>query len=182
MGKLISRIQNTLTLETIHQLPRVEAARNFYKKIGKDPSRYRISSEALLRRIYSNKGMYYINNVVDINNLISIDSHFSVGSYDVSRLKAPLQFSIGDPHEQFTSFGGKIVNLENLPLFDDSIGPYGSPTCDSDRAIITNTTNHLLMVVISFSGIEGIEIFTREAITYLKEYASATHIESRMIT
>ena len=54
--------------------------------MGKEPSRYRVSSEALIRRILQGKGLYRINNVVDTNNLISIETGYSVGSYDLENL------------------------------------------------------------------------------------------------
>jgi len=55
--------------------------------IGKDPSPYRPSQEALLRGVLQGKGLFKINTVVDANNLISFRSQHSVGSYDLDQVK-----------------------------------------------------------------------------------------------
>ncbi|MBV9075451.1 MAG: hypothetical protein JOZ10_17635 [Acidobacteria bacterium] len=38
-----------------------------------------------MRRIVSGKGMYTINNVVDINNLVSLNTFHAVGTYDLKQ-------------------------------------------------------------------------------------------------
>ena len=76
----VKNIEKNMTLDDIAREKNISDSRELYKKIGKDPHRYRISSEALIRRILQGKGLYKINNVVDANNLISINSKLSVGS------------------------------------------------------------------------------------------------------
>ncbi|MHC1746749.1 MAG: hypothetical protein AB9895_06515 [Negativicutes bacterium] len=41
------------------------------------------------------KGVYKVNNVVDINNFISLQSKFSVGSYNVKNLQWPVSLMVG---------------------------------------------------------------------------------------
>ena len=86
----IRQLSFTMTLESLVNSPQISVMREAYKNLGKDPSRYRGSAEALLRRILSGKGMYKINTVVDINNLVSLKTFHSVGSYDLERLTEPL--------------------------------------------------------------------------------------------
>ena len=81
----------------VNEIPNIKESRAAYKAFGKDPSRYRVSSEALIRRIGQGKGLYEVNTVVDANNLISIRSGFSVGSYDVSRLGEQLHLAASSP-------------------------------------------------------------------------------------
>ena len=50
----------------------IQSTRKAYKALGKEPNRYRNSCEAMCRRIAKERGLYYINNVVDINNYLSI--------------------------------------------------------------------------------------------------------------
>ncbi len=57
----------------------IEASRKAYRACGKDPTRYRLSSESLLRRVLKGKGLYKVNNIVDINNLLSLKYHYSIG-------------------------------------------------------------------------------------------------------
>jgi len=68
----LAHLAATIKPEQPNTLPQIAAMRGAYKALGKDPSRYRGSAEALLRRVLSGKGLYQINSVVDINNLVSL--------------------------------------------------------------------------------------------------------------
>ena len=68
------------------EVPEVAATRRAYKALGKDPSRYRPSSEALLRRVAQGKGLFNVNNLVDTNNIVSLTSHLPAGAYDLARI------------------------------------------------------------------------------------------------
>ena len=54
------------TPETLKQRPGIAATRAAYKALGKDPSRYRPSNEALVRRTLQGKSLYRINTLVDL--------------------------------------------------------------------------------------------------------------------
>ena len=84
---VIENIKKEYTLDNLTEQINIKASRQAYKQLGKEPSRYRVSSEALIRRILQNKGLYKINNVVDTNNLISIETGYSVGSYDLEKIQ-----------------------------------------------------------------------------------------------
>ena len=77
-NEVINNIKKIFTLENLTEQINIKTSREAYKKLGKEPSRYRVSSEALIRRILQGKGLYRINNVVDTNNLISIETGYSV--------------------------------------------------------------------------------------------------------
>lgn len=168
-------------VHAIAEFPRIKDARDFYRRAGKEPGRYRSSSEQLLRRIAGGKGLYFINNVVDINNLISIRSHFSVGSYDLGRLTPPLSFTIGAAGAAYQGIGKGLINLESLPIFEDAGGPFGSPTSDSERALITTETKELLMIVISFSGVHGLNNILDDSVGYLERFARACNVARSII-
>ena len=70
------------TLDSIKEMPAIQATRQAYKKCGKDPSRYRPSSEALCRRILRGIPLYQIDTLVDLINLASIYSGNSIGGFD----------------------------------------------------------------------------------------------------
>jgi DNA/RNA-binding domain of Phe-tRNA-synthetase-like protein len=179
--KVSRSLSKEIILEQIYKLPKIKEAREAYKKMGKDPTRYRVSSEALIRRILQGKRLYQINNVVDINNLVSLKSFYSVGSYDFKKLSSPVEFEIGEDGKTFKGIGKELVNIENLPVFVDSIGPFGSPTSDSERAMITTETIDLLMMVISFSGEGDIAKTLEYAGNLLEKYAEATHVEIKIV-
>ena len=178
INKEISKITNNMTMEDVYKQKNIESSRNLYKLIGKDPHRYRVSSEALIRRIVQGKGLYKINNVVDANNLISIISKLSVGSYDTDKLGENLIFRIGKKGESYKGIGKDIVNTENLPVFSDEYGAYGSPTSDSEKAMITNDTKNVLTVLIAFSDDAGLEQYMSEATKILEKYVGAKNIST----
>ena len=52
-------------VEDINKIKTINATRNVYKSLGKEPNRYRPSAEALCRRIIKEKSLYKINTLVD---------------------------------------------------------------------------------------------------------------------
>lgn len=180
-NEVIDKIQKNLTLENLTEQVNIKTSREAYKSLGKEPSRYRVSSEALIRRILQGKGLYKINNVVDTNNLISIETGYSVGSYDLDKLQGIINFRIGKDGEKYQGIGKEMVNIEKLPVFVDDIGAYGSPTSNSTRAMITEKSKEILTVLISFNGIKGLEESVYIAKRYLTKFANAENICSIII-
>src|SRR3954451_15082692 len=68
----------SLTGKVLQEDVEIQALREVYKTLGKDPSRYRGSAESLLRRLLQGKSLYRINNMVEINNTISVESRCAV--------------------------------------------------------------------------------------------------------
>lgn len=162
-------------------IPQIAAMRSAYKALGKDPSRYRGSAEALLRRVLSGKGLYRVNNVVAINNLVSLQSLLPAGSYDLGNVNPPIELRIGAAGESYKGIGKDELNIENLPVFADVNGPFGSPTSDSERAMIRLESSNVLMVIFSFSGPRDLERWTTAASHLLQRYADAQQIETAVI-
>jgi DNA/RNA-binding domain of Phe-tRNA-synthetase-like protein len=162
-------------------LDAVVATRAAYRALGKDPSRYRPSAEALLRRLGQGKGLFRVNNVVDTNNLVSLRTGFSIGSYDRSRLDGPLALRRGRAGESYAGIGRGLLNLEGLPVLADRLGPFGSPTSDSERSMIGPGTAALLMVVYGFGGPAGLAEAAALAELCLAEFCAARAIEHGLI-
>jgi len=167
--------------EQINTVPQIAAMRSAYKALGKDPSRYRGSAEALLRRVLSGKGLYQINSVVDINNLVSLESLNPAGTYNLEQVTPPIELRIGAAGESYKGIGKDLINIENLPVFADSTGAFGSPTSDSERAMVSLETKKILIVVFSFIGPEGLEQWTQRAGELLRQYTSGDGIETSLI-
>jgi len=168
-------------VEDISKIQAIADSRKAYKALGKDPARYRLSSEALLRRIVKEKGIYKINNIVDINNLISISSYYSICAFDISKLHEPIEFTIGKKEDEYYGIGRGLLNIENLPVFEDQIGKFGSPTSDSERVKITDETKFISMNIISFSGIADLEFHLNLLKEKLILFASGENIETKII-
>lgn len=162
----------------INEIPNIKESRAAYKAFGKDSSRYRVSSEALIRRIGQGKGLYEVNTVVDTNNLISIESGFSVGSYDTACIEDELTFRIGREGETYKGIGKEEIKIDSLPVIADKKGPIGSSTSDSERAMITMDAAEVLTLIYSFSDNKDLEKALEYGKEYMIKYAGAVDIEA----
>jgi DNA/RNA-binding domain of Phe-tRNA-synthetase-like protein len=120
--------------------------------------------------------LYQINNVVDQLNLVSIATGFSIGGYDSDHIQGDVCFGIGRLGEPYSGIGRGELNIENLPVFRDGLGAFGTPTSDSQRTEVTAKTNHFLMILIDFGCDEQLNDAKQIAIRLLKEYCGATNI------
>lgn len=137
--------------QEISQMTSIHDTREAYKAFGKSPSKYRNAAEAMLRRVINKKGLYTINNIVDINNIMSISTGYSIGSYDKSELEGSVMLDIAGKNAHYAGIGKEKVNIENLPVLFDDAGAFGNPTSDSQRAMITEKAHSILTVIYSFS-------------------------------
>lgn len=136
----IEELNNSLRVEEISQISSIAASRRAYKRCGKDPARYRLSAEALLRRVLKRGEIYHVNNVVDQLNLVSISSGFSIGGYDADKIDGDITFGVGVKDEPYEGIGRGALNIEFMPVFRDLKGAFGTPTSDSVRTCITEQT------------------------------------------
>lgn len=171
----------TLKLEDISSLPPVRASRQAYKAAGKDPARYRLSSEALLRRAVKDKELYRINNVVDLLNLVSVSTGFSIGGYDAGRIVGDVVFGIGEKEEPYTGIGRGSLNIEGLPVFRDDLGAFGSPTSDSERTAVSGMTSRFLMIIIGFGANHMLQEAGEMAVDLLVRFARAKNVQVKII-
>ncbi len=159
----------------------IQSTRKAYKALGKDPNRYRCSAEAMCRRIAKERGLYDINNVVDINNYLSICSGYSMGTYDLAHINGQITWMRAPEGTAYQGIGKDVLNIEFLPaLFDDN-GPFGNPTSDNTRAMITDDTKEILLVYYTFNGGERLEELLALAQDLLAKYASATDFEIKIL-
>jgi len=127
----------------------LRAARDLYHAFGMEPTRYRPSSEALLRRVLKNQDLYHVNNVVDCANLASLSFLLPLGLYDLDRVEGDIVLRLGRNGEQYPGIRKDDIHLENrLGLFD-AAGPFGSPTSDSARTSIGDAARRVLAVVMA---------------------------------
>jgi DNA/RNA-binding domain of Phe-tRNA-synthetase-like protein len=132
--------------QSLGEIPVVQQIRRIFHQSGVDPTRYRPSSESLLRRAVSGKGLYLINSVVDLVNYFSLKLLYPMGLYDHDRLKPPIALRVGKPGETYEGIGRQSLNLAGFPLLVDQEGPFGSPISDSMRTRVTEECSRLLWV------------------------------------
>ncbi len=177
----LESIKETHNSGSVSQIRTVFQTKTAYRKLGKDPSRYRPSAEALLRRAVKGNGLYQINNLVDLLNLISIKTGFSIGGYDNHKIDGQITLGIGQADEPYEAIGRGSLNIECLPLLRDTLGAFGSPTSDSSRTMVTDDCKEFLMVFFDFEGDPSLNdalVLTKEL---LPQYTNAIDITSTII-
>ena len=134
------------------EVPGAADARTLYKALGIDPTKTRPSNEALLRRALKGETLYRINTLVDALNLVSLREQLPFGLYDLDRVKPPVVLRKGAAGEGYEGIRKGVVNVEARPVLVDAEGPFGNPTSDSARTMITLETRNALVVAYSPAG------------------------------
>lgn len=167
--------RQTLTTESLKQMPAIEATRRVYRACGKDPSRYRPSSEALIRRMLQGKKLYQKDTLVDLGNLASIRSGYSIGCFDAEKFAGQrLTLGVGREGEPYEGIGRGMINIAGLPVYRDEVGGVGTPTSDNERTKITASTTHFVALVNGYDGNEEHVMATARLIQdLLRKYAQS---------
>lgn len=167
------KYRNELTTETLKHLSGIEATRRVYRACGKDPSRYRPASEALIRRMLQGKDLYQIDTLVDLINLASMAFGYSIGGFDASKFKGDtLTLGVGREGEPYEGIGRGMINIAGLPVYRDAEGGVGTPTSDNERTKIDINTRHTLILINGYDGNEAaVKANAEFLIEKLKQYA-----------
>lgn len=162
-----NKYRSILTTESLKQLSGISATRRVYRACGKDPSRYRPASEALIRRQLTNKSLYQIDTLVDLTNLASIAYGYSIGGFDADKFDGDtLTLGIGRAGEPYEGISRGMINIEGLPVYRDATGGVGTPTSDNERTKITLQTTHLVVLI---NGYDGNETNVKANAEYIQE-------------
>ncbi|MDD3999554.1 MAG: phenylalanine--tRNA ligase beta subunit-related protein [Bacilli bacterium] len=169
-------IMEEYSLADVLNIPLIKEARDAYKTLGKDPSRYRLACESLLRRLVKGKGLYTINNLVDAGNVLSIKTNRSVAVLDYDKIVGNVEIRIGTKNDEYYGIGRGKLNVTDIPIYVDEVGPFGSTTSDTERTAISDTTKTILLFIICFSDTYKAE-HTEYALRLYQDYANARKIE-----
>lgn len=149
----ISDYRQRYTVDSIKEMPSIEATRSAYRRCGKDPSRYRPSGEALVRRTLKGNELYRVSTLVDLINLASIAYGYSIGGFDADKIEGEaLCLGIGREGEPYEGIGRGVLNIEGMPVYRDDIGGIGTPTSDHERTKLSLETTSLLTIVNGYDG------------------------------
>ncbi len=172
-------IKSQYALLEINKRPAVAATRHLYKTLGKDPGRYRMSSEALCRRIIRGLGIYRLTTLIDVVNLVSIKSGYSISGLDADKIVGDtLTMGVGEHDEVYHGIGRGLLNIEGLPVYRDAQGGIATPTSDEERTKFTLDTCTAQININAFGPEMPIEEAVDWMASLLKKYAQATHVET----
>ena len=179
--EILPKVREAIEGKEWGKISGVRGSRAAYKAFGRNPGRYRVSSEALLRRVRRGDELYHVNSVVDVNNLISVQSGLSVGSYDIGKIHGPITFRKAIQGEGYTGIGKEFLDMENMLVLADDEGIFGSSMSDSTRAMVTEDTNNILVVVYCFENDIDLDALLEESKQAFEQFAGARDIETRIL-
>lgn len=176
-------IANQYELLAINNRPAIFATRKLYKAFGKDPGRYRVASEALCRRIVRGLGLYRLTTLIDVVNLVSIKSGYPISGLDASKIEGDtLTMGVGEKNEPYYGIGRGLLNIEGMPVYRDALGGVATPTSDEERTKFTAETTKVQININAFGPEMPLEETVDLTANLLRKYASATNLETRIIT
>jgi DNA/RNA-binding domain of Phe-tRNA-synthetase-like protein len=132
---------------TADAMERLKVTRSLYRGIGIDPTKNRPSSEALLRRVLKGNPLYQVNSIVDICNFCSLKFLLSLGLYNVDKIRGSIKLRLGKEGEGYEGIRKEYINVAGRFTLVDDLGPFGNPSADSARTMITEKTDNVLFVI-----------------------------------
>ncbi len=129
--------------------PPAESAvvRAMYKRVGLDPTKTRPSNEALLRRVRKGDALPRINSMVDVVNWCSLEFQLPYGLYDASHIEGVVTLRLGLEGEEYAGIRKDVVHVAGRITVADDRGPFGNPTSDSARTMVTPAATEALVIV-----------------------------------
>ena len=151
-ARLDARLAAAEAAVRAHPPEEIAAVRTMYRRVGIDPTKRRPSSEALLRRVRKGEPLPRINSMVDVCNWCSLEFQLPYGLYDADRIEGDVVLRLGREGESYAGIRKDDVHVGGRITLADRVGPFGNPTSDSARTMVTTATTHALVVV--FAPIE----------------------------
>lgn len=149
---ILNNLKSDILIEEVTSDPKIKETRDGYKKLGKDPSHTRPACEALLRRVIKGIQLYSLGDLIDLGNILSVESKRSVCVVDAAKIQGDVTIRIGEAGEYVDAINRGLINAFNLPVYVDDQGIFGSPTSDTIRTSVTESTKQILVMIICFSA------------------------------
>jgi DNA/RNA-binding domain of Phe-tRNA-synthetase-like protein len=155
--KILNQVRGKYDLDSVKNLLTFRAYRDFFWRVGIDPTKNRPAAEALIRRILGGRTIPRVNTLVDAYNLASIKTEIALAAFDASRLVGDLLMRFTKREEKFQGIGmekpmvlhgGEIVVSDMEKLV--AIYPYR----DAESTKISEKTKNVLLLVCGVPGIE----------------------------
>jgi DNA/RNA-binding domain of Phe-tRNA-synthetase-like protein len=159
---------------TADAMERLNVSRSLYRRIGIDPTKNRPSSEALLRRVLKGNPLYLVNSIVDTCNFCSLKFLLSLGLYDVNKIKGSIKLRLGKEGEGYKGIRKEYVNVAERFAVVDDMGPFGNPSADSARTMITEKTNSVLFVI--FTPVDFRAQLLKEHLDFIETKVKQYHL------
>jgi len=147
---LFKEIRAGVTLDDAKDDPVFRSYRDLYWTFGMDPTKHRVSSEALFRRVLRELNFWRVSNLVDVANLASAYHKIPIGLVDDLQRNGDLVIRTAQKGEIFTRIGGDEITCRGREIVladQEKIICYGYATHDSDYTKVTAQTKDILLIL-----------------------------------
>lgn len=183
LHRVADEVRANYAMEQVNKREAIAATRRAYKACGKEPNRYRPSSEALMRRMVKGLELYRTLSVIDLINVLSVETGHSIGGFDADKIAGTtLTLGVGDEGEPYEAIGRGQLNIAGMPVWRDSLGGIGTPTSDNDRTKLSGDSVHLLMIINMYGMEDAADVVAARAEELLRTYADAKNIVTAFIS
>ncbi len=160
---LVQEFRGQLRLETLKDEPVLRAYRDFYWRVGIDPTKTRPASEALLRRVLQGKELPRINTLVDAYNLASMKTRIAIAAFDAGHTHGDIRMRLAHAGESFLGIGMEapvvLKGVEVLCEADEGLIAIYPPR-DSHRTRVTLETTDTVFMTCGVPGIDRSTLVT----------------------
>jgi DNA/RNA-binding domain of Phe-tRNA-synthetase-like protein len=169
--------RKVISPDSIRDLPVIRAYRDFYWKVGIDPTKTRPAGEALLRRIIGGRDLPTINTLVDSYNIASAETMISIAAFDQAKVDSgALLMRVSRKGELFSGIGmNHPLTLEGVEVVIEDLSSKSLvavyPYRDAEASKVTLETTKVLFMMCGVSGIASESLRDAEART--REYVAA---------
>ncbi len=180
-GEVIARTKERFTSDDLKDLPILRAYRDFFWRVGIDPTKTRPAAEALIRRILRGNPPPKINTLVDAYNLASVDTRIALAAFDAAKVRGELRMRFARAGEEFSGIGmEKPIALvgNELVIEDDKDLVAVYPYRDADRSKVTTSAIDVLLLICGVPGIdyEILEGARERAVEYINRFCGGSLI------
>ena len=155
--EVCNQVRGRYTLEGLKDVPTLRAYRDFFWRIGVDPTKNRPASEALIRRLLAGKPLPTINTLVDAYNLASILSEVALAAFDEDKMRSrEAIMRAAEKGETFLGIGMKEpITLQGGEIVLDDAGDLIAvyPYRDAERSKVTEETENVALVSCGVPGL-----------------------------
>ncbi len=152
-----AEVKRKYTLESVKDAYVFRAYRDFFWRVGIDPTKIRPAAEALVRRILADKSIPLINNVVDSYNLASIKTEVALAAFNREQLKGQLLMRAAHRGEGFLGIGmNEPMELsgKEIVIADEEKLVAVYPYRDANKSKVSAGTKNLMILVCGVPGVD----------------------------
>ena len=158
-------IKSKYNIETLKEIPKIQAWRKAYKEFGAKPKKYKCSVENLYRMILEGVELRHINKIVDIYKYISLKYVVPVGGDDTDKIDGNISLRFASGEEQFIRLNSDKIdhpkNGEVVYADDKEVLCRRWNWRECDKSKMTEDTKNVALVI------EGLSPTTKEEVNLI---------------